>query len=56
MSPRIQDGREFAAETNLLLEPDPQLRILVDMSIRVQAMESTVLVLHTVQVQAGQER
>jgi len=56
VAPRIQEGHEFVAETSLLLEPDPNNRIQVDRSIRVQAMESTALGLHTAQVRAGYER
>ena len=51
--PRTPVGRDFAAETNLLLEPDPKIRVHVDMSVRVHTMESTALGLHTAQVRAG---
>ena len=44
---------DFATETNLLLEPDREIHVQVDMSVRVQTMESTALGLHTAQVRAG---
>jgi hypothetical protein len=54
--PRTPEGRDFAAETDLLLEPDPNIRVQVDMSVRVHTMESTALGIHTAQVRAGQAR
>ena len=51
--PRTPEGRDFAAETDLLLEPDPNIRLQVDMSVRVHTMESTALGIHTAQVRAG---
>jgi hypothetical protein len=51
--PRAEEGRDFAAETHLLLEPDPKVRVQVDMSVKVQAMESSALGLQTAQVSAG---
>ncbi|RLC84192.1 MAG: restriction endonuclease subunit R [Chloroflexi bacterium] len=53
VAPRAPEGRDFAAETDLLLEPDPEIRVQVDMSVRVHTMESTALGLHTAQVRAG---
>jgi len=54
--PRPPEGRDFAVETTLLLEPAPNIRVQVDMSVRVQAMESTRLGLHTADVRAGHEQ
>jgi len=53
VAPRTPEGRDFAAETDLLLELDPKIRVQVDMSVRVHTMESTALGLHTAQVRAG---
>lgn len=52
--PRPPEGRDFTAETALLLEPDPTIRVHVDMSAKVQSIESTRLGLHTADVRAGQ--
>ncbi|HWP82432.1 MAG TPA: DEAD/DEAH box helicase family protein [Bacteroidota bacterium] len=54
--PRPPEGRDFAAEWMLLLEPDTDTSVQVDLSIRVQAIESTRLGLHTADVHAGQAR
>ena len=51
--PRTPEGRDFVVETDLLLEPDPKIRVQVDMSVRVYTMESTALGIHTAQVRAG---
>jgi hypothetical protein len=51
--PRAPEGRDFAAETDLLLEPDQDVRVQVDMSLKVQAMESSALGIQTADVQAG---
>ncbi|PWH18788.1 MAG: restriction endonuclease subunit R [Anaerolineae bacterium] len=51
--PRPPEGRDFAAETTLVLEPDPGLPVQVDLSVRVQTMESAPTGLHTVDVRAG---
>lgn len=53
--PRAPEGRDFAAETYLLLEPDPAVHVRVDMSIRVQAMESTALGVKPADVRSGQD-
>ena len=52
--PRPPDGRDFAAETTMLLEPDLNLRVQVDLSVRIQALESTKAGLHAVEVQSAQ--
>ena len=51
--PRSEAGRDFAKETDLLLEADPGVRVAVDMSVKVQAMESSAAGLHTAEVSAG---
>ena len=51
--PRPEEGRDFAAETLLLLTPDANIRLRVDLSVKVQAMESSAQGLQTAQVQAG---
>ena len=51
--PRAQEGRTFATEENLLLEPDPEVRVRVDMSVQVQALESSALGIKTADVRAG---
>jgi hypothetical protein len=38
--PRPPEGRDFAAEATLLLKPDPDLSVQVDVSAHVQALES----------------
>ena len=38
--PRVPEERSFAGEVDILLEPDPSVRVLVDMSLKVQALES----------------
>ncbi|MGB9671142.1 MAG: restriction endonuclease subunit R, partial [Halothiobacillaceae bacterium] len=54
--PRPPQGRDFAAETALLLEPDSRIRVHVDMSVKVPALESTRLGLPTADVRAGQSQ
>ena len=40
--PRIENGNDFAYTESLLLEPDPIIKkVRVDMSIKVQALESS---------------
>jgi len=51
--PRPEEGRHFEQETNHLLEVDPAVRVAVDMSIKVQAMESSAAGVHTAEVRAG---
>jgi len=54
MVPRPPQGRDFAAEATLLLEPDPHLPVQVDLSVHVQAIESTKEGLYTAKVQSAQ--
>ena len=51
--PRPKEGREFAKEKNLALEPDPEIHVQVDMSLRVQALESSALGLRAADVRDG---
>jgi len=54
--PRTPEGRDFVTEKRLAIEVDENIRVRVDMSVKVQAMSSTALGVHDVQVQAGLER
>jgi len=51
--PRLEEGRDFAAETILLLTPDNNIRLRVDMSAKVQALESSAAGLQDARVQSG---
>ncbi len=55
VAPRPPEGKDFA-EQRLLLKPDADIRVRVDMSVRVQSLESTASGLHEVQVGTGRER
>jgi len=54
--PRTPEGRDFVTEQRLTLASDENIRVRVDMSVKLQAMSSTALGLHEVQVRAGEER
>lgn len=54
--PRPPEGREFVRETALLLEPDESISVQVDLSVKVQAMESTRQGLYTAEAHSGQAR
>ncbi|MEJ5311685.1 MAG: DEAD/DEAH box helicase family protein [Anaerolineae bacterium] len=54
--PRTPEGRDFVAEQRLLLGYDQEIKVRVDMSVRVQLMVSTAQGLHEVGAQAGLER
>lgn len=54
--PRAPEGRDFAAETALLLEPDCPVRVHVDMSLKVQTTESTPFGVTTAHVSTGREQ
>ena len=51
--PRTEEGRDFTKETDLLLEADPGVRVAVDMSVKVQAMESNKNGFQTAEVSTG---
>lgn len=48
--PRPEEGRDFAAETALRLIPDPAITLQVDLSTKVQALESSTMGLQAAQV------
>jgi len=52
--PRPPEGRDFAAQTTLVLEPDQNLAVQVDLSVRAQALESTQAGLRTANLQSAQ--
>jgi hypothetical protein len=54
--PRLEEGREFTQETAYLLEVDPAVRTAVDLSVKVQAIESSTLGLQTAEVRSGTGR
>ena len=54
--PRVPDDRNFEAEENILLEPDPAVRVRVDMSLKLQALESNSVGVTAVDLQAGREQ
>ncbi|MEJ5297933.1 MAG: DEAD/DEAH box helicase family protein [Armatimonadota bacterium] len=54
--PRPPEGRDFAREASLLLEPDASIPVQVDLSVRVQVMESTSQGGQGTEGRSGQER
>jgi len=54
--PRVPEDRSFAEEVDILLEPDPAVRVRVDMSLKVQLIESGVEGVTVVDLRAGRER
>lgn len=54
--PRVPEGRCFADETDILLEVDSGIRVRVDMSLKVQTLESGADGLTATAVRAGQQR
>jgi hypothetical protein len=53
--PRVPQTSDFAAEENIVLEPDPAVNVWVDMSLKVQALESSSSGLTGVDLRAGRE-
>jgi len=51
--PRPEEGLDFAVETALLLTADPHIRFQVDLSLKVQALESSASGLAKMQVRGG---
>ncbi|MBP8625486.1 MAG: DEAD/DEAH box helicase family protein [Syntrophorhabdales bacterium] len=51
--PRPEEGRDFAAETALSLAADPNIRVQVDLSLKVQALESAAAGLHEALARGG---
>jgi len=54
--PRVPEGRQFAAECDILLAPDRAARVSVDMSLKVESMRSTSAGVATVAMKAGQQQ
>jgi len=54
--PRVPEDRNFAAEAAILLESDPAVRVRVDMSLKVQVLESRSEGMTAVDARAGRER
>jgi len=54
--PRIPDDRSFADEADILMDVDPTVRVRVDMSLKVHALESGLDGLTATAVKAGRER
>jgi len=54
--PRVPEDRHFAAEAAIVLEPDPDMPpVRVDMSLKVQAMESGATGITTIDARAGRD-
>jgi hypothetical protein len=54
--PRVPEGRDFAAEESIVLEPDPEVNVRVDMSLKVQALASSPSGITAVDLRAGREQ
>jgi hypothetical protein len=50
--PRPESGRDFATETIVLLTPDENIRLRVDLSVKVQALESSAVGLQDARAQS----
>jgi hypothetical protein len=53
--PRPESGRDFTTDTILLLTPDENIRLRVDLSVKVQVLESGAVGLQDARVQSGHE-
>ncbi len=53
--PRVPEDCDFAAEAAIVLAPDPALQVRVDMSLKVQAMESSATGIKAVDARQGRE-
>jgi len=53
--PRVPEDRSFAEEVDILLEPDPSVRVRMDMSLKVQALESSADGVTVMAVHAGRD-
>jgi hypothetical protein len=53
--PLVPEDRSFAEEADILLESDPSVRVRVDMSLKVQALESGADGVTAVAVRAGRD-
>ena len=54
--PRVPEDRNFAVEEDILLEPDPTVTVRVDMSLKVQALESSPAGITDVDMRSGSEQ
>ena len=53
--PRVPGNRSFVDEADIVLEPDPKVRVRVDMSLKIQAFESSTEGVTSVAVRTGKE-
>jgi len=54
--PRVPEGRNFEAETDILLEPETGVHVHVDLSMKVQALESGSEGVTVADLRAGREQ
>jgi len=54
--PRVPENRSFVDEVDILLEPDPSVQVYVDLSLKVQMIESSSRGIATATAQAGCEQ
>lgn len=54
--PRVPEDRSFVDEADIILKPDPKVRVRVDMSLKIQAFESSSDGVTSTAVSTGQER
>jgi hypothetical protein len=54
--PRLPDDNHFVTEATLALAPDPKIQVHVDMSLKVEAIQSSALGVTAVTGQAGYEQ
>ncbi|MBW1776105.1 MAG: DEAD/DEAH box helicase family protein, partial [Deltaproteobacteria bacterium] len=54
--PRVPEIRDFASTENIVLEPDPAVTVRVDMSLKVQTLESSPSGTIDIEVRAGREQ
>ena len=54
--PRVPEDRSFAVQECIVLEPDPAVHVRVDMSLKVEALESGRQGVTAVEARAGRER
>lgn len=54
--PRVPEDRNFVDEVDIMLEPDPKVRVRVDMSLKIQAFESGAEGIASAAVRTGRER
>jgi hypothetical protein len=54
--PRVPEDRSFASEAAIVLEPDPDVQVRVDMSLKVEVIQSGAWGITSVEGQSGRER